>query len=193
MTDSEFICYPIRVYLKYIDRVFTSYLFYFVFGLVVGRFYEPFMAGLRKSGIVVVFTYLVFAATDLFSYVFVKNLTNTGEIYPMLYKFNEIFHVLYCISAILFVYYIVDAVTRCLPARMPRFLRAVDGATYLVYLVHLLVLRILKGGMDDRLVTGVTYRFAIGLFGTIFISFASVMIWQFIAKKYNERLNKKAS
>lgn len=188
--DSELVAYPIRVYLKYIDRVFTSYLFYFILGLVVGRFYESFMVGLRKSGIVVVFTYCVFSAVDVFGYVLVRNLAPEGKLYPMFNRFNEIFHVLYCISAILFCYYVIDAITRRLPKGMPRPVRLMDKATYLVYLVHPLVLQLFKSLMDRKLIVGVTGRFAIAFFGTVLVSFISVMIWQFVVKKYNERLNK---
>jgi len=191
--DSELVAYPIRVYLKYIDRVFTSYLFYFILGLVVGRFYEPFIAGLRKSGIVVVFTYCVFSAVDVFGYVLVRNLAPDGKLYPVFNRYNEIFHVLYCISAILFCYYVIDAITRRLPERMPLPVRLMDKATYLVYLVHPLVLQLFKSLMDRKLTVGVTGRFAIALFGTVLVSFISVIVWQFIVKKYNERLNKKAS
>ncbi len=181
LTDVEIINYPIRVYLKYIDRVFTSYLFYFVLGLVVGRFYEPFMSGLRKSGFVVVFTFGVFACGDLFSYLLISNFW---------YRFTEIYHVFYCISAILFALYIVDLITRHLPEKMPGFVKVADNATYLVYLIHLLVMRIIRGEMDDRGIMSVTLRFGAAFVLTVIISFASVILWQFVAKKYNERLNK---
>lgn len=184
LTNIELINYPIRVYLKYIDRIFTSYLFYFVLGLVAGRFYEPFMAGLRKCGIVISFTFSVFAAGDLFSYVFVRD---------FLYKFTEIYHVFYCISAILFTLYIVDLITRHLPERMPRFMMAADNATYLVYLLHLLLMRLIRVEMDKRAIFSVTARFGGAFILTVILGFALSMLWQFVCKKYNERLNKKAS
>lgn len=181
MTDLELINFPIRAYLKYIDRVFPSYLFYFIFGLVVGRFYEPFMKGLRKSGLVVVFTFGVFACGDLFSYVLISKFW---------YRFTEIYHVFYCISAILFALYIVDLITRHLPEKMPRFVSLADNATYLVYLIHLLVMRIIRGEMDDRGIISVTLRFGAAFVLTVIVSFSCVMLWQFVVKKYNERLNK---
>ena len=181
LTDLEVINYPIRVYLNYIDRIFTSYLFYFILGMVAGRFYESFMAGLRKSGFVVAFTFGIFACGDLFSYVLIRNFW---------YRFTEIYHVFYCISAILFALYMVDLITRHLPERMPRFVRAADNATYLVYLIHLLVMRIIRGEMDERGIVSVTLRFGGAFVLTVTVSFACVMLWQLVAKKYNERLNK---
>lgn len=111
----------------YADRVFTTYLFYYLAGCCIGRRYEDFILLLQTNQNLIIALFLLFTAGDLaFS---ALNVTG-GLTLPFL----EQIHMLYLISAILFCFWVA---TR-LPKALPRWLAKVEKAGYLIYLYHCL-------------------------------------------------------
>ena len=117
------------LHFRYGDRVFTTYLFYYLAGCYIGRRYEDFLAALRASRGLIWTLFALFSVGNLA----LCWLNYTGR-RPV--PFLEQVHMLYLLSAILACF----LVATYLPKSMPRWLRKVDQASYLIYLYHCLVI-----------------------------------------------------
>jgi len=113
----------------YSDRVFTTYLFYYLAGCCIGQNYEGFLSAVRSAGGLIAGLFLVFTAADV--YFPWRSLVQGWAL-----SFLEPVHQLYLMSAILACFW---AATR-LPPALPNWLAKVDGASFLIYLYHCLAI-----------------------------------------------------
>lgn len=113
----------------YGDRVFTTYLFYYLAGCYVGQRYDDFVAALRKNGRFVCVAFVLTAAFNLY-------LTYRGKVLALWSPLAPMAHLTYLLAAIAFCFYIAVRIARPLP----RLLAQVDRASYLIYLYHALVI-----------------------------------------------------
>ena len=113
----------------YSDRVFTTYLFYYLAGCCIGQNYEGFLSAVRSAGGLIAGLFLVFTAADV--YFPWRSLVQGWDL-----SFLEPIHQLYLMSAILACFW---AATR-LPPALPGWLAKVDGASFLIYLYHCLAI-----------------------------------------------------
>ncbi|PWM27096.1 MAG: hypothetical protein DBX36_02510 [Oscillospiraceae bacterium] len=162
----------------YIDRVFTSYLFYFVFGCVVGKHYTSFMSRIKRLGVPVTLGFIVLAIIDVLSYVFISRIG---------YAAAEIYHTVYCIGAILFTLYFFDFISRN-TKNMPHFIASADRATYLVYLCHCLAIARINYRMELFGISDIGIRYIIRIVCVYILSFGSCMIWNLIKAAFNKRI-----
>lgn len=163
---------------KYIDRVFTSYLFYFVFGCIVGKYYTAFMSRIRRLGVPVTLGFILLAVFDVLAYVYISRIGYTAA---------EIYHVIYCIGAILFTLYFCDFAARH-TKKMPRFISSADRATYLVYLCHCLAIARINYRMELIGVNSIGMRYIIRMVSVYILSFGSCMIWNLLKGAFNKRI-----
>lgn len=115
----------------YADRVFTTYLFYYLAGCCIGQNYEGFLAAVRSGGGLIWGLFLVFTAADL--YFPWRSLVQGWSL-----SFSEPIHQLYLMSAILVCFW---GTTR-LPPALPGWLAKIDGASFLIYLYHCLAISV---------------------------------------------------
>jgi len=126
---------------KYNGRLFTSYLFYFIFGCFCGRYYTHFIDMLKKQRKAVFVTWLV---TAFLNCVFIY-WNSTGRYYA---AWLDSFHVIYCFLSILLSVSLSlkltdilgfaknpDSVNWCQKC-LQKFCMLIDKASYYVYLVH---------------------------------------------------------
>ena len=114
----------------YNDRLFPSYLFYFIAGVYAGQHYEQFCdRATAHFPATAVNALLALAAEGVFSY-----LTVSGRFPPL---GAEIVHMYYCVSMLLF---LISLFRRARDAALPRFLIRLDRASYSIYLSHVLIL-----------------------------------------------------
>lgn len=138
-----------QVTFQYADRVFLTYLFYYLGGCYIGRQYETFTAALRSNRGLIVGLFVLFTWADM--YFCWLSLTGQRSI-----PFLESIHMLYILSAILFFFWVAVG----LPKKMPKWLAQTDKASYLIYLYHCLVISL----FDDW-----TARLGGGRIGTLFL------------------------
>ncbi len=118
--------------LPYNDRLFTSYLVYFVAGCYIGRYYEAFCEMLRRNfrAICVLFAFC-FCLTGYYSYLAFGGLAAVPAM-------NQI-HGLYVLSACLFLYALAIKIPAGTIEKAP-LLSKIDSASFYIYLYHVLVL-----------------------------------------------------
>ena len=114
---------------RYGDRVFTTYLFYYLAGCYVGPRYEDFLAALRSNRGLIWTLFVLFSGANLG--LCWLNYTGRRSV-----PFLEQVHMLYLLSAILACF----LASTYLPKTMPRWLQKVDKASYLIYLYHCLAI-----------------------------------------------------
>lgn len=150
----------------YLDRVFTTYLFYFVLGCVAGRYYEAFCNTLRKQTAILGVVFAVLAVGDIVMYAVL--LPSLGG------NLADIYHVFYCIAAILFAF----AVSLRRKNPLPRVLALADRATYAVYLLHCLPIFWINEKMTLLGIQSTALRYGIRLLFVFCVSFGLCLLWQ---------------
>ncbi len=115
----------------YGDRIFTSYLIYFLAGCCAGNAYPTFLALLKKHRALLLASTAIFAAAD--GIVSVMAFSGRREA-----PYLELIHTLYALSTIFLLHHWAVLYGKEL-ARRP-LLRAIDRASYLIYLYHCIVI-----------------------------------------------------
>lgn len=151
----------------YGDRVFTTYLFYYLAGCYIGRRYDDFLALLQSSRGMIVALFACFTAADLYgSY----QMAVRGRSVPFL----EMLHFLYLPAAILFCFLVAARIGRPLPP----LLAEVEKASFLVYLYHALAISALGWALECWGVGGVAKPYAIRLAVVYLAVPALCVLWQ---------------
>ena len=114
---------------RYTDRIFLTYLFYYLAGCCIGRQYESFISLLKDNRSLILTLFVLFAGGDL-----ALSALNVSGIRSV--PFLEEIHMLYLMGAILACF----LAAAYLPQKLPGWLAQVDRASYLIYLYHCLVI-----------------------------------------------------
>lgn len=125
---------------RYIDRVFTTYLIFWVCGCYMGANYECFKEKISKNIkviTVVFFIAVIFEAVFSFMHFTAKQIACI-----------ETIHFTYCICSVLF----CVVVSFCLGERLMscRLIKEIDDASYYIYLVHPLFIFLINEKMAQR-------------------------------------------
>ena len=149
---------------QYNDRLFTTYLAYWVMGCYAGKHYEILLSHIRKNKALYISLFIPIA-------VFEAVISYTQFVYGGMILLEEL-HFVYCISAILGMAGIATLVSeRILNINL---FKKIDNASYYIYLIHPLCIFItdellLKYGRRD-IAAGFVIRFIITYTLSIFIS-----------------------
>lgn len=147
----------------YNDRVFTSYIAYWVCGCYIGANYDKFFERIMKNKAVITLIFVVMLLGDgIFSY-----FNSTGALKV---NFVEDIHTMYIFSAILFVLMfgklfgekIMDSFT---------LLRGVDSLSFYIYLYHCIIVYESTHYMWRHFITDLSFSFFskfIGAYGIVF-------------------------
>ncbi len=109
----------------YTDRIFLTYLVYYVAGCCVGLHYDEFIAQLNRSRALVIGAFVFFTVTTT-----ICTCLWAAGLKPA--PFLEELHFLYILSSILFLYWLATKITWTMPAWLSR----VDRASFTIYLYH---------------------------------------------------------
>lgn len=159
---------------KYNDRIFTTYLFYWVAGCYVGQNYEKFKEILRNNRVFITIFFIVSAFLNaFFSYY-----SFSGKKYI---SYLEDFHLMYCVSAILFFFMLsINLTSEKSPLNtglVGKFIKSVDKVSYSVYLCHILIIYItdyiLKRFAETSLLTNYIIRIII----VYTVSICGCLLW----------------
>ncbi|MBR4204291.1 MAG: acyltransferase [Clostridia bacterium] len=163
---------------KWIDfnsRLFTSYLFYFVCGMAAGSRYDEFLAFLKRRRIGLGVLWGLSAAADCALFILIRR----DFYYPV---WADEWHILTSALAILFL------ISLCAAAGNGRLLRSpllsrTDGASYLVYLWHPLIILCVDLRLNNLGVVSLTLRFLIRAAVALPLSIALCVGWQALVKR----------
>jgi len=150
-------------YFPYCDRVFTTYLFWWMLGLVFGRNYERVKEMAKRSFLPILGLFLFAAAHE----VYLGWVHNTGK---MSIWWLETVHVVYVIGAILFLFSLSVKLSETKLASFP-LVRLIDRTSFSIYLWHPLTLYIADGITSNipgaTMLVGFLMRILLAFGGTI--------------------------
>ena len=116
---------------KYNDRLFTTYLVYWVMGCCAGRYYEEFKRILTENRAFIAIAFFAAAAMEgCFSFV---NYTGRGYL-----PGGDLTQFIYCAAAIAFLYSMALYFSE--KRNLPAIIRLADRYSYTIYLSHLFII-----------------------------------------------------
>ncbi len=157
---------------RYNDRLFTTYLFYWTAGMAAGLNYERFREVVSERLPVLALLFAVIAAAEAVCYrIGVPRVSLTAL---------ENMHTLYCAAAIVFVFALCVRVTKSHP--LPRLVSGIDGVSYLIYLVHPLVIFIVNAFLDRLGLVDLAARYGVRLVIVYTVSIGAALAWRSLRK-----------
>ena len=120
----------------YYDRIFTTYLFYWVLGCAAGLNYNSFKNFASKTILFFAVAFIIIASAD--SYFSLQSFAY-GQYVPFL----ENLHVLYCISAIIFTFGFFTILSNK-GIELNGILKNIDSSSFYIYLSHCFVMNIVN-------------------------------------------------
>ncbi|MDR2649065.1 MAG: acyltransferase [Clostridiales bacterium] len=162
-----------RLPIPYNDRLFTTYLFYWIMGCYAGRRYEGFKTLLSKRAAPLFVCVVSAAAADMF---LKYRLMAWGLNAPCL----EELHTLYGAAMILVLAY-------CFSLRAPRPLQKISGAGFTVFLSHVLFINIINERLDFYGITKISVRFGVRLVFVYALSLLLGLLWNRISTRVELR------
>jgi peptidoglycan/LPS O-acetylase OafA/YrhL len=116
---------------EYNDRIFTTYLVYWVMGSCAGQYYEEFKRMLTQNRAYITIAFVAAAAAE--GFVSFVNYTGRGYI-----PGGNLTSLIYCIAAIAFLYSMALRLTE--KRSLPSPVRLADRYSYTIYLSHLIII-----------------------------------------------------
>ncbi len=156
----------------YNDRVFTTYLVYFVLGCYSGKYYENFKKLCRKGFPLILPCFLLLALCDCYfsyqSFVFYKS-----------FPFLETLHVFYCLLAILF-FFALSLLISKKRSLDGKFFTLLDKSTYPIFLLHCLVIFIVDRKLLSLGITSIKLSYLLRIVFVYGISLSLTMFYTFL-------------
>lgn len=154
---------------RYNDRVFTTYLVYWIAGCYAGAHYDTAKEWVNKYrlSISVIFTLVLLAEGGL-GYI------HFSGIKPLIWLENV--HILYCISAVVFVFMVFSLLLQNRTIKHRLFIE-IDRVTYLIFLTHCLVIFITNNMMARFGITSISMAYIIRILSVYSITIAACVIW----------------
>ncbi len=154
---------------EYSDRVFTTYLLYFIGGCIVAKYYEKVSdIFLKKKK----FIYLAFVFTAIIEVLMFFVISKYAG-----WTIVELWHTIYCVIAIIFTFTLFSSIKE---KNIHPFISAADRATYLVYLSHCLFLFFINSVMEAYNITSITTKLCIRFVFVYTATFSMSMIWNYL-------------
>lgn len=151
----------------YGDRIFTTYLVYYLAGCCAGQCYQEFVELLQKNLRLLVGCALFLMAAD--AYCSWQHFVN-GQPVPFL----ETLHTLYQLAAIPALY----ALALRFPIRLPPLAQKMDRASFLVYLYHSLLITWFNDFIPQLGITKVSLQFLLRVAFIYPVTFLLCILWQ---------------
>lgn len=120
----------------YYDRIFTTYLFYWILGCAAGLNYNSFKNFVSKTLPFSAAAFAIIASANIY---FSLQSFAYGRFVPFL----ENLHVLYCISAILFIFGFFTILSNK-GIELSGFLKNIDASSFYIYLSHCFIMNIIN-------------------------------------------------
>ena len=160
-------------FFPYNDRIFTTYLFYFVCGCFIGANYDVFKATVLRFRYAITVLFAIFAFLDGF--------VSLG-VFRGVFVFAQldILHTLYIISAVFF--FIMVANVLCgKREKLPAVLSHIDSASYIIYLSHPLFIFFIDGYFLYK-INSIAEKYFIRLICTYVVVFTVCITYKIIKR-----------
>lgn len=144
----------------YNDRLFTSYLAYWIMGCYAGKYYKYFLSNVKRCSKIYLVAFVIIATLEaVISY--------THFVYGGM-SFLEELHFLYCIVAVLFVFLL--AIKYADKIMSWKIAREFDNASYYIYLIHILIMLFINEFIVKWNITDIGVSFVIRGIVTYFVA-----------------------
>lgn len=135
----------------YSDRIFTSYIIYWMIGCYIAKFYDESKMWFKSKKIIITFGFIFFAIlSTAMSYIQFLEIKY--------FKSLEFIHMVYCISTVMFLYmiciYMLNIKNFIIPA-----MYNLNRCSFYIYLSHCLVLNIVSRHFQLKQINDVGYIF----------------------------------
>ena len=167
----------------YNDRIFTTYLAFWLIGCYIGKNYDSFVSLIKKnfSAICAIFAF-VLVLCSYFSY-----LAFNGLAYV---PFMNLLHYIYVVCAIIFLYAVALKAPKGIFDKVP-IIKSIDRASYHIYLWHMLVLLITNNLIEALSITRQSTAFIIRALITYSVTITLCVAYGKLKGTVLERIQKK--
>lgn len=176
---------------QYTDRIFTTYLIYWIAGCYAGLYYEKFKEILHKNRMLISITFLIVSLCNII----LSYLTFSGK--RNIYWLEDI-HFMYCICAILFFFTIAllfvpqdnsnrERISK-IKNRFIRLINSIDKISYEIYLSHCLLIFIIDDFLTRFPEMSLGGKYFIKLFTVYTITICILLLWNNIKKRIGSRV-----
>lgn len=159
----------------YTDRIFVTYMIYWLLGCAVGGDYDNVKSFLTSHKAAIYFAFFVLCIADVSFY----HLSVTGK---YVFRFAEQLHIIYCTAAILAVFAVSCSVKE-FGGKTARFFATLDMSTYNIYLSHCLVIFCCNDYMNGLGIISLAKRYALRFAAVYLITLSLCMMWQVLKKR----------
>lgn len=167
---------------EYNDRVFTSYLFFWVLGCLCGKNYQRFLNLTKKYRAVILLFFAAFLCAD----VWLSYLCKFG----IYHKITEFVHLLYCFAAILFFYVLANSSLKN-KITQNRLFKKINGVSYQIYLAHIYFLYKANDLITRLNIGGELWAWIFRMFFVCVSTFLFCIIYKYAVKKLSDVLSAK--
>lgn len=147
----------------YNDRVFTTYLFYWILGMYCGAYYEKFCNLLEKYKSIIISTFITFA----FFYIYINYSFVINRQFGQYLSFLQI---IYVTIAIFFCYVVFLQMSQ--KTNMAEKVKLLNNASYDIYLYHVMLIFVTTDILNQFGIYKISERFALKMicvYATIYI------------------------
>lgn len=156
----------------YNDRIFTTYLVWWIIGCYAGRYYDAFRAMLRENSLFLTAAFVACALGEgVLSWLQFTGRRSIGYLEP--------FHFAYVLSAVLFCAMLAFALTE--GRALPGWLQWADRCTYGVYLCHCLPIFAVNALLSSGALAE-PVRYALRLAAAYGVSFGLMGFWRLLCR-----------
>ncbi len=166
----------------YNDRLFTTYIFYFIGGAAVGMNYRDVIEKLRNAKIAV---YTMFAILSL-SNLILSYISISGRAYI---HWCDTLHFAYCVSAISASLTFMAGFSEkhtALPRAVSKIIKSADNSSYMLYLSHILVILLTRRHLDYT-TFDIGQRLMVTVTVLALYTVASSLVWDTVKGKIKRR------
>ena len=164
----------------YNDRLFTTYLCFWIAGCCAGLYYEKFKAFLRRWKMPLFIVFFLAAAGDAVFYYFIT-------IKAFYFYGCGLLHFVYCFAAISFLFLISLGLSSRKAVSSPWFSR-LDRASFAIYLSHYLILNIVDIRIAAQGIWAIDVAYALRFLLTYILSVGGCMLYIFLKEKAGDLL-----
>ena len=165
---------------SYNDRIFTTYLIYWVAGCYAGKNYASFCTFMKKCFVPFALIFIALSAADVI-------FTYKAFVYGQYFPFLENLHMVYCIGATAFTFSLGTMIKNI------TFIRYIDAVSFNMYLFHCLVIFIANDFMARLGITSITVQFALRIILAYGVTFTLCIVYQNIKSKIKSRASRAVS
>ena len=139
---------------EYANKIFPSYLVFWVLGMYVGMYYNQFLRLLSKYRLVIYAGWLVFAVIHcVTSYMEYGGIINNS--------LSPLIVIIFCLFSTFGFYQYAYGLTQSLESRGKGFFISISGASYNIYLVHCLIITSTLEILNNINISNILTRFLI--------------------------------